>query len=308
MSAIPWGSIISAGASLWSASRQRRDAKRRAAKDLAFKQEQADLLEKQKQAYRDIEFRNPYAGMQNPYAGMENQFADIQNPFAGLQTDFENVYEDLTVNQQQAQFQAEQGRLQRANILQGLRGAAGASGIAGLAQTLANQGTLQAQQISASIGQQEAANQRLAARGAAQVQQMEAARARQIAQGAFQADLKRRAGAQAVDLQTRQGALAVDMQTRAGDAMLQQAEMSRQATLLGMQMGQSAGANQIYQQSLYNQQQANASANQMMIQGISSLGSIDWGSFGGGGGGGFTPTPSSYNPINIGPVQSSGTF
>ena len=319
MSAIPWGSIISAGASLWSASRQRRDAKRRAAKDLAFKQEQADLLEKQKQAYRDIEFRNPYAGMQNPYAGMENQFADIQNPFAGLQTDFENVYEDLTVNQQQAQFQAEQGRLQRANILQGLRGAAGASGIAGLAQTLANQGTLQAQQISASIGQQETANQRLAARGAAQVQQMEAARARQIAQGAFHADLKRRAGAQAVDLQTRQGAaavdlqtrqgaLAVDMQTRAGDAMLQQAEMSRQATLLGMQMGQSAGANQIYQQSLYNQQQANASANQMMIQGISSLGSIDWGSFGGGGGGGFTPTPSSYNPINIGPVQSSGTF
>ena len=286
--ALPWGAIISAGASLWSASRRRKAAKKQAAKDLAFKQEQNDALEKQRQAYRDIEFRNPYAGMQNPYAGMENpyagmenQFADIQNPFAGLQTDFENVYEDLTVNQQQAQFQAEQGRLQRANILQGLRGAAGASGIAGLAQTLANQGTLQAQQISASIGQQETANQRLAARGAAQVQQMEAARAQQIAQGAFQADLKRRAGAQAVDLQTRQGALAVDMQTRAGDAMLQQAEMSRQATLLGMQMGQSAGANQIYQQSLYNQQQAGVSANQMTIQGISSLAGADWSGLGG---------------------------
>ena len=297
--ALPWGAIISAGASLWSASRRRKAAKKQAAKDLAFKQEQNDALEKQRQAYRDIEFRNPYAGMQNPfagmqnpYAGMENQFADIQNPFAGLQTDFENVYEDLTVNQQQAQFQAEQGRLQRANILQGLRGAAGASGIAGLAQTLANQGTLQAQQISASIGQQETANQRLAARGAAQVQQMEAARAQQIAQGAFQADLKRRAGAQAVDLQTRrgaaavdlqtrQGALAVDMQTRAGDAMLQQAEMSRQATLLGMQMGQSAGANQIYQQSLYNQQQGSASADQMTIQGISTLANADWSGLGG---------------------------
>ena len=44
--------------------------------------------------------------------------------------------------------------------MQGLRGAAGGSGIAGLAQALANQGQLQTQRISASIGQQEAANQK----------------------------------------------------------------------------------------------------------------------------------------------------
>ena len=44
--------------------------------------------------------------------------------------------------------------------MQSLRGAAGGSGIAGLAQTLANQGQLQAKQISTSIGQQESANQK----------------------------------------------------------------------------------------------------------------------------------------------------
>ena len=64
----------------------------------------------QRQAYENIQIKNPYEGM-------------------------ENVYEDLTVNQQQAQFEAQQGMQQRANIMQGLRGAAGASGIAGLAQT-----------------------------------------------------------------------------------------------------------------------------------------------------------------------------
>ena len=49
--------------------------------------------------------------------------------------------------------------------MQGLQGAAGGSGIAALAQTMANQGTLQARQASASIGQQEAANQKLLAQG-----------------------------------------------------------------------------------------------------------------------------------------------
>ena len=47
-------------------------------------------------------------------------------------------------------------------MMQNLRGAAGSSGIAGLAQALANQGALQTQQISASIGQQESANQKAA--------------------------------------------------------------------------------------------------------------------------------------------------
>ena len=153
-------------------------------------------VDRQRAAYESFEFTNPFAGMENPYA--------------------ENVYEDLTVNQQQAQFQAQQGSQQRANIMQNMKGAAGGSGIAGLAQALANQGALQTQQISASIGQQESRNQMAAARGASAVQIAE----------------------------------------RQGDQFVQQAEMDRQATLLGMQMGQTTGANLAEQQAQANQMNA----------------------------------------------------
>ena len=98
-----------------------------------------------------------------------NPYADYQNMMA------ENVYEDLTVNQQQAEFEREQQEQQRANIMQGLQGAAGGSGIAALAQQMANQGSLQARQSAASIGQQEAANQKLQAQGELIVQQGEQA-------------------------------------------------------------------------------------------------------------------------------------
>ena len=143
----------STAVSLYSGKKQRKAAKRESGLAREERAKQQAILEKQKQEYRDIEFTNPYAGMQNQYA--------------------ENVYEDLTVNQQQAQFQSQQGAQQRANIMGGLRGAAGSSGIAGLAQSLANQGQLQTQQISASIGQQEARNQALAAQGAASIQQQQ---------------------------------------------------------------------------------------------------------------------------------------
>ena len=59
---------------------------------------------------------------------------EITNPYADLQTQFENPFEDLTVNQQQAQFEAQQAAQSRANILDSVRGAAGGSGVAGLAQ------------------------------------------------------------------------------------------------------------------------------------------------------------------------------
>jgi len=166
-------------------------------------------VDKQRAAYESFEFTNPYANMQNQYAGMEN------------------TYEDLTVNQQQAQFQAQQGQQQRANIMQQMQGAAGGSGIAALAQTLANQGQLQTQQISASIGQQEAMNQKLRAQGAAKIQQQE-----------------------------RMGAAAVDLQQRQGEAMVQQAESGRISTLLGMEYGALTGAEAGVQQGFANQQSA----------------------------------------------------
>ena len=94
---------------------------------------------------------------------------DTSNPYLNM----ENVYEDLTVNQQQAQFQRQQFQQSQANILDSLRGAAGGSGIASLAQSLAQQGQIAAQQSSATIGMQEAANQRMRQQEAARLQSLE---------------------------------------------------------------------------------------------------------------------------------------
>jgi len=124
----------------------------------------------------------------------------FENPYADLQTSFENPYEDLTVNQQQAQFEAEQAAQSRANILGSLRGAAGSSGIAGLAQSLANQATVDRARASASIGQQEARNQVLAAQGAAQVQAREQAAEQTVMAG----EAQRKAQERQRDLQIMQ--------------------------------------------------------------------------------------------------------
>jgi len=101
----------------------------------------------------------------------KDQYAqlDTSNPYANM----ENTMEDLTVNQQQADFQNQKGQQQRANIMQNMQGAAGGSGIAALAQTMANQGQLASQQAGASIGMQESQNQMAAARqaGANQLQE-----------------------------------------------------------------------------------------------------------------------------------------
>jgi hypothetical protein len=112
-------------------------------------------MEAQKKAYGAMDTSNLAAGAKNQFAGMEN------------------TMEDLTVNQQQAQFEAEQGAQNRANIMQGMQGAAGGSGIASLAQAMANQGQNAARQASASIGQQESTNQRMAAQAAGQIQTQE---------------------------------------------------------------------------------------------------------------------------------------
>ena len=108
-----------------------------------------------------------------------NVYQDVTNPMANLETDFENTYEDLTVNQQ---------------------------------QVLVNQAQQGAARASASIGQQEAANQKLAAQGAADVQRMEAGAQEKVLGGAAQA--------QALRL--------------GGEADKQQFELDKQATLLGM--------------------------------------------------------------------------
>jgi primosomal protein N'' len=95
--------------------------------------------------------------------------ADTSNLYKNV----ENVYEDLTVNTQEADFISQQQNQGMANTMDALSGAAGGSGIAALAQSLANQQTQNAQGAAASIGRQEASNQ-MAERGMAnQLQQQE---------------------------------------------------------------------------------------------------------------------------------------
>ena len=136
--------------------------------------------------------------------------------------------EDLTVNTQQAEFQKQQIQQQQAATLRGMQGAAGGSGIAGLAQAMANQGQLQTQQISASIGQQEARNQALKAQGANQNQQLE----------------------------------------RQGEAMVQEAETSRQSTLLGMQMGETQAADEVNMRAQQQKMQADMAKTEAWTTGI----------------------------------------
>ena len=128
-----------------------------------------------------------YDEMKSEFRGLDtsNLYSDVSNPYANMQ----NTMEDLTVNQQQAQFEQRQNQQNSANIMNNMRGAAGGSGVAGLAQAMSNQGAQQAARSSASIGQQESANQKAAAQQAGQLQQMER-------QGDWKADMMKLSGAE----------------------------------------------------------------------------------------------------------------
>tara|TARA_R110002020_G_scaffold75886_3_gene192842 strand:- start:4798 stop:5718 length:921 start_codon:yes stop_codon:yes gene_type:complete len=139
--------------------------------------------------------------------------------FTNPYENMENVYEDATIDTRQADMQKQMFEQSQANIMQSMQGAAGGSGIASLAQAMANSGQLASQKASASIGQQERANQQ-----------------RSLAETSR-----------------------IDMLHRQGEAGIEEKEMNRQSTLLGMQMGQLTGANTAVAQSQQNQMAANAS-------------------------------------------------
>ena len=140
--------LISAGVnvlgSIFGASRANK-AKRRAEADERIRRAEMDRL---KNIYSNIDTSNPFLNM-------------------------ENTMEDLTINQQAAQFQSQQFQQSQANILNTLRSSAGGSGIASLAQSLAQQGQLAAQRSAADIGLQESRNRALTAQQAARIQQQE---------------------------------------------------------------------------------------------------------------------------------------
>lgn len=214
---------IGVGVSMYNGAKNRKAAKKAADKAAAEKAKQMKLLNKEKEKYEKFEFVNPYAQA-------KNQFEDL-----------ENTMEDLTVNQQQAQFEAQQGAQQRSNIMDTMRGAAGGSGIAALAQTMANQGQLATQKASASIGQQESANQRAAAQQAGQNQ-----------------SLKRQGAQQASDLRMK------------GDEMVAKQEADRRATLLGMQATMAGGAAQAATQADQMSLETDIQARNQTTQAISS--------------------------------------
>jgi hypothetical protein len=179
--------------------RRKRRARQRAAKR---------EYEKQRELYSQLDTSNLAAGFRNTFQNMEN------------------TYEDMTVNQQQALFMAQQNQQSQANTMEALRGAAGSSGIAGLAQIIANQSQLAAQKASASIGLQEAQNQKLAAQGAAQNQMMER-------KGEFQAQVQRLQGAREsrmLDYQKQEMELGFAMQEKAA---ADQAVQAANAALYG---------------------------------------------------------------------------
>ena len=139
---------------------------------------------------------------------------DTSNPYANM----ENVMEDLTINQRQSDFQAQQFQQSQANILDSLRGAAGGGGVAALAQQLSQQGQLASQKASISIGQQEQANQ----------------------------------------LAERQAAAKLDLQERKGVEVSRAAEKDKYGTLLGMSQMETAAYKQQALDERQNMQDATA--------------------------------------------------
>ena len=207
------GQVIAAFVGASSASKARKEAAARAEeqsqKALERQKAARARVEEQKARYAQYQFQNPFEGMENPF-------------------------EDLKVSTEAADFQMEQAAQQRANIMAGLRGAAGTSGIAGLAQALANQGVIQARQVSADIARQEAAGQ----------------------------------------LAMAKGAMAIDQLERQGQAAVQQAESAREATILGMEYGALTGANQAQQQASQNQMYQGIAGMQMQQQNLLALASL----------------------------------
>ena len=177
-----------------------------------------------KGAYDEFEFKNPYANLSNPYAH--------------LKADTTNYYEDLTVNQLEADRQQSMQAQQTANTLQGLKAAAGGgAGVAGLAQQMAQQSEQFQQKAAASIGAQEAANQKLAAKGAAEAASRKAK----------------------MDMVKAKGAGDVQMAQARGESDLQTQQFSQIEEQYGIAMGESAGA-----------QQAITDNTNQWIQGVSS--------------------------------------
>jgi hypothetical protein len=191
----------------------------------------------QKQAHRDqLQLARENIQMQKEQREkLELQKAKYEAiEFVNPFADTENFFEDLTVNNEAFEQQKRTLEQQSANVLQQLQAASGASGVSALAQTLANNLQLQSNKMAVAKAEQMRQNEMLSA----------------------------------------QGAQRADMLRRQGEASVQQAEISRQATLLGIDYGQLAGLNTAVQQDALNTAQSSQALAQMQGSGLSALGDM----------------------------------
>ena len=100
--------------------------------------------------------------LNNPYAGAQNNAAGLQNQFGGLQVGLQGAQQQRQANDQSF-----------ANILDAQ--VQGGGGAAGNATALAREAARSNQQIAGGIQEQELANQKLQAQGAADVDQLKVA-------------------------------------------------------------------------------------------------------------------------------------
>ena len=250
------------------------------------KQEAAEAaLKEAQEGLKNVDTSNPFKDAKNAYAGLDNVFEDQENvyedmenkmkgqknAFEGMENKFEgmeNAFEDLTVNTQQAEFEAQQNQQQQANIMSSMAGAAGGSGIAALAQSMANQGAMQAQKASASIGSQEAANQKLAAKAdqdinmataeeGSKIQTMQAQEQSRLDTQERQADMEiqrtqmgaeeamqaaRLGEASKLQMREAEGEMEVQELKGEGEKWSSEMEMDKQKTLMDAAMSQSQAA------------------------------------------------------------------
>ncbi len=191
----------------------------------------------QKQAHRDqLQLARENIQMQKEQREkLELQKAKYEAiEFVNPFADTENFFEDLTVNNEAFEQQKRTLEQQSANVLQQLQAASGASGVSALAQTLANNLQLQSNKMAVAKAEQMRQNQILSA----------------------------------------QGAQKADMLRRQGEASVQQAEISRQATLLGIDYGQLAGLSTAVQQDRLNTLQSSQALAKTQGTGLSAIGNI----------------------------------
>jgi len=196
--------------------------------------------------------KNVYAGMENKMAGQENRMEGLKNEFEGM----ENAMEDLTVNTQQADFEAQQNQQMQANLMSSMGAAAGGSGIAALAQSMANQGALQAQKASASIGAQESENTKKAAEA--------------------QQDIDMATAGESSKLQMAEASEAsrLDTASREADMQIQQTQMSAEDRMQQAQLGEAASL-QMAEAAEQSRLDSQAAQGDMEIQSATMQGQLD---------------------------------